>query len=184
MQQCLPCRNVPLLCLPQGSESRWIRASISGSLIEKHCTIWRICVRYQDSHSFYIIQLDPAWTVLALLSVYALDSGARTPFGAFQTQEAMHFMSLLSAKPRFVSLPHPNHKELASHLGSLLSSVVKSRNCRSFWTTNSQLGHPVMSNAPGQQSGYLQWIHCENFENISDLTSDIWSWYWHILMLT
>lgn len=59
------------------------------------------------------------------------------------------------AKPRFVSLPHSNHKELAPHLGSL-SSIANFRSFGSFCTTNPQLGHPVMSNAPGQQSGYLQ----------------------------
>lgn len=62
-----------------------------------------------------------------------------------------------SANPRFVSLPHSNPKELAPHLESLLTSIVNFKKVSDvFCKTNSQLGHPVMPNAPGQQSGYLQ----------------------------
>ena len=140
----LPC--VPLLCRPQESESRWIRASISGSLIEKHCTPWRICMRnFEDSQSFSHHSTRSSMDRASLLSVYALDSGARTPFGAFQTQEAMHFMSLLQI---LVSCLY--HKELAPHLGSLLTSIVNFEKFRMFlhnqFTTGAS-GHAQRSRA-------------------------------------
>lgn len=58
-----------------------------------------------------------------------------------------------SANPRFVSLPQ-GIGAASWILVVFHCQLLKSFGC--FCTTNPQLGHPVMPNAPGQQSGYLQ----------------------------